>query len=125
VTGWELREDEQKRLRLRRQLVAKNFAAGLELCQRVGELAEAEGHHPDIHLTVSGWQQVQNGRHIICCYATAHSAAHHEFDMSEKVTQPVGVMQFSIVGCVLSLGGPLPSLPAVKRDHSSAGWLQM
>ena len=54
VSGWELREDEQKRLRLRRRLVAKNFAAGLQLCQRIGELAEAEGHHPDFHLTVSG-----------------------------------------------------------------------
>ena len=53
VNGWELREDEQKRLRLRRRLVAKNFAAGLKLCERVGELAEAEGHHPDMHLTVS------------------------------------------------------------------------
>ena len=41
VTGWELREDEQKRLRLRRRLVAKNFKAGLELCERIGELAEA------------------------------------------------------------------------------------
>ena len=54
VSGWELREDEQKRLRLRRRLVAKHFAAGLELCRRIGELAEEEGHHPDLHLTVSG-----------------------------------------------------------------------
>ncbi len=53
VNGWELREDEQKRLRLRRRLVAKNFADGLKLCERIGELAEAEGHHPDLHLTVS------------------------------------------------------------------------
>jgi hypothetical protein len=26
---------------------------GLELFQRVGEVAEAEGHHPDLHLMVS------------------------------------------------------------------------
>ena len=26
---------------------------GLELFKRVGEVAEAEGHHPDLHLVVS------------------------------------------------------------------------
>ena len=53
VNGWELREDEQKRLRLRRRLVAKNFAAALQLCERIGALAESEGHHPDLHITVN------------------------------------------------------------------------
>ena len=29
----------------------KNFTAALELMKRIGEIAEAEGHHPDLHLT--------------------------------------------------------------------------
>ena len=29
----------------------KNFISGLELMKRIGEVAEAEGHHPDLHLT--------------------------------------------------------------------------
>jgi len=29
----------------------KNFASGLELMKRIGDVAEAEGHHPDLHLT--------------------------------------------------------------------------
>ena len=29
----------------------RNFMAGLELMKRLGELAEKEGHHPDLHLT--------------------------------------------------------------------------
>lgn len=28
----------------------RNFQAGLELFKRIGEVAEAEGHHPDLHL---------------------------------------------------------------------------
>ena len=36
--------------RIRREWVAKHFVAGLEFFSKVGELAEAEGHHPDLHL---------------------------------------------------------------------------
>ena len=34
----------------------RNFKAGLELFSRIGEVAEAEGHHPDLHLV--GYNQV-------------------------------------------------------------------
>jgi Pterin 4 alpha carbinolamine dehydratase len=34
----------------------RNFKAGLELLRRIGDVAEAEGHHPDLHLT--GWNNV-------------------------------------------------------------------
>lgn len=37
--------------RLRREWKVKDFAAGLDFFRRVGEVAEAEGHHPDLHLT--------------------------------------------------------------------------
>jgi len=29
----------------------RNFVAGLELMKRIGDVAEGEGHHPDLHLT--------------------------------------------------------------------------
>lgn len=29
----------------------RNFTTALELMKRIGEIAEAEGHHPDLHLT--------------------------------------------------------------------------
>jgi 4a-hydroxytetrahydrobiopterin dehydratase len=45
---WTLVEDGR---RIRREWVVKNFAAALEFFQRVGEVAEAEQHHPDLHLT--------------------------------------------------------------------------
>lgn len=36
--------------RIRRQWQTRDFASGVEFIQRVGELAENEGHHPDLHL---------------------------------------------------------------------------
>jgi len=47
VPGWALSAD---RKRIRREWRARNFAAGLRFLDRVGELAEGEGHHPDLHL---------------------------------------------------------------------------
>jgi 4a-hydroxytetrahydrobiopterin dehydratase len=36
---------------LRRLFRAKNFAKALAVCQALGDVAESEGHHPDLHLT--------------------------------------------------------------------------
>lgn len=47
--GWTL---EEGATRIRRTFRFKDFAAALAFAQRVGDLAEAEGHHPDIAL---GW----------------------------------------------------------------------
>jgi 4a-hydroxytetrahydrobiopterin dehydratase len=47
LPGWSLTTDKQ---RIRREWKAKDFVAGLEFFRRVGDLAEAEGHHPDLHL---------------------------------------------------------------------------
>jgi len=43
--------------RIRRTFVARDFRAALAWVNRVGMLAEEEGHHPDFHLT--GWNQVE------------------------------------------------------------------
>ena len=53
VEGWEVTEDASKCLRIRRRFTTKNFLRGLDLCDRIAEVAETEGHHPDLHLTVS------------------------------------------------------------------------
>lgn len=36
--------------RIRREWTAKGFTAAIHFFNRVAELAEAEGHHPDLHL---------------------------------------------------------------------------
>ncbi len=47
LTGWEFSGDSQ---RIRKQWIAKNFVAAMDFFQKVAELAEEEGHHPDLHL---------------------------------------------------------------------------
>jgi 4a-hydroxytetrahydrobiopterin dehydratase len=47
LPDWKLSRDGK---RIRREWRVKDFAAGLDFFQKVGELAEEEGHHPDLHL---------------------------------------------------------------------------
>ncbi len=53
LRGWTLTQDGQ---RIRREWTAKHFMAAMEFFNRVAQLAEAEGHHPDLHLV--GYQNV-------------------------------------------------------------------
>jgi 4a-hydroxytetrahydrobiopterin dehydratase len=47
LAGWQLVHNNE---RIRKEWTVKNFMAGMEFFQKVAELAEAEGHHPDLHL---------------------------------------------------------------------------
>jgi 4a-hydroxytetrahydrobiopterin dehydratase len=47
LPAWKLTADNQ---RIRREWRVKNFLTALDFFQRVGRLAEEEGHHPDLHL---------------------------------------------------------------------------
>ena len=47
IPGWVLTHDGK---RIRRTWVAKNFMAGISFFDKIAELAESEGHHPDLHL---------------------------------------------------------------------------
>src|ERR671937_762720 len=49
VPEWELRDDAH---RIERTFRFRNFREALAFVQRVGELAESEGHHPDVSF---GW----------------------------------------------------------------------
>jgi 4a-hydroxytetrahydrobiopterin dehydratase len=53
LPSWKLTADGK---RIRREWRARDFAAALDFFNRVGQLAEDEGHHPDLHLT--GYRQV-------------------------------------------------------------------
>jgi 4a-hydroxytetrahydrobiopterin dehydratase len=52
VPGWSAPEDR----RLERRWKTKDFASALALVNRIGALAEAQGHHPDLSL---GWGRVE------------------------------------------------------------------
>jgi 4a-hydroxytetrahydrobiopterin dehydratase len=47
LAGWKLTNDGQ---RIRKDWTVKNFLAGMSFFEKVAELAEAEQHHPDLHL---------------------------------------------------------------------------
>lgn len=67
VSGWELIEVNGIK-RLQRVFKFKNFAEALNFTNRVGELAEAEDHHPAIltewgKVTVTWWTHKIKGLH--------------------------------------------------------------
>jgi 4a-hydroxytetrahydrobiopterin dehydratase len=47
LNGWELTHEGK---RIRKKWTVKHFVAGMKFFDRVAELAEAEQHHPDLHL---------------------------------------------------------------------------
>ena len=47
LEGWYLTREGQ---RIRKDWTVKNFVAGMNFFQQVAEVAEEDGHHPDIHL---------------------------------------------------------------------------
>lgn len=64
VPSWSVTADGK---RIRREWKMKNFVAALEFFQKVGALAEDEGHHPDLHLvsyrmvTIEIWTHAVGG----------------------------------------------------------------
>jgi 4a-hydroxytetrahydrobiopterin dehydratase len=48
VPQWKLTGDGRH---IRREWRVKNFAAALDFFRRIGDVAEDENHHPDLHLT--------------------------------------------------------------------------
>jgi 4a-hydroxytetrahydrobiopterin dehydratase len=47
VSGWSITSDGQ---RIRKEWRMKDFMRGIDFFNKVAALAEAEGHHPDLHL---------------------------------------------------------------------------
>lgn len=47
LDGWRLTHDGK---RIRKDWVVKHFVAGMDFFRAVAEVAEAEQHHPDLHL---------------------------------------------------------------------------
>jgi 4a-hydroxytetrahydrobiopterin dehydratase len=79
--GWELLEEGRL---IRRKFKFANFRDSLAFVDKVGELAEAEGHHPDIcfgwgHATISLQTHKIKGLH------------ENDFIMAAKINQVTGV----------------------------------
>ncbi|GJP50728.1 hypothetical protein CLOM_g9873 [Closterium sp. NIES-68] len=78
VPGWEVVEEGGYQ-RIRRKWRTRNFLAGVKLLERVAEVAEAEGHHPDLHL--EGWNHAR-----IDIYTHAIGGLHeNDFVLAAKI----------------------------------------
>ena len=53
IPGWYLTHDGQ---RIRKDWTVKNFMAGLQFFNEVAQIAESDGHHPDLH--IEGYRNV-------------------------------------------------------------------
>lgn len=53
LAGWELTPDHQ---RIRKEWTVTNFMAGMKFFNSVAEVAEEDGHHPDLH--IAGYRNV-------------------------------------------------------------------
>lgn len=53
LSGWYLTHDGQ---RIRKDWTVKNFMAGMGFFNKVAEVAEDDGHHPDLH--IEGYRNV-------------------------------------------------------------------
>lgn len=53
LNGWRLTHDGQ---RIRKDWIVKNFMAGMAFFNKCAEIAEADGHHPDLH--IEGYRNV-------------------------------------------------------------------
>jgi 4a-hydroxytetrahydrobiopterin dehydratase len=67
VPGWKVAEVGGVK-RIQREFTLKDFRAAMEFAAQVGELAEREQHHPDIHLSwgkvmVETWTHKIQGLH--------------------------------------------------------------
>lgn len=64
VPAWSVTADGK---RIRREWKVKNFVVALAFFNRVGQIAEEEGHHPDLHLVgyrnvaIEIWTHAVNG----------------------------------------------------------------
>lgn len=64
LTGWTILGGPD---RITKAWTVKNFVAGMDFFNRVTELAEAEGHHPDLHIvgyrnvTIDIWTHAIDG----------------------------------------------------------------
>src|SRR5947207_2024658 len=85
VPAWKLCADGQK---IRREWRVKDFATALDFFRRVGDIAEKEDHHPDLHLTGYRNVAIELSTHAI------GGLSENDFILAAKIDQvPVELKQ--------------------------------
>ena len=83
VDGWEILE-EKKIFLLHKQFNFKNFKESQRFINKVGEISESEGHHPDISFGW-GYANIQITTHAI------EGLSENDFILAAKIDQIINV----------------------------------
>jgi 4a-hydroxytetrahydrobiopterin dehydratase len=78
VPGWEL---EARGERISKHWIVKDFQAGIDFFHRIADLAEEEGHHPDLHLENYRQVRVELSTHAI------GGLSQNDFILAAKIDQ--------------------------------------
>ena len=66
VNDWEVKQNDQKNYYLEKNFKSKNFLSSQKFVNLVGDIAEKEGHHPDINFGW-GYAKIKIYTHAIKC----------------------------------------------------------
>ncbi len=78
VSDWVLSYDAKS---ISQKFVFPDFKKALEFVNKVGEIAEEEGHHPDIHLTDYKFVEIVLSTHAI------NGLSNNDFIMAAKINE--------------------------------------
>jgi 4a-hydroxytetrahydrobiopterin dehydratase len=85
LQGWTLSADNKK---IRKEWVAKNFMAAIHFFNDVAKVAEADDHHPDLHLTGYRYVAIELSTHAI------GGLSENDFILAAKIDQvPIELKQ--------------------------------
>ncbi|TMD13815.1 MAG: 4a-hydroxytetrahydrobiopterin dehydratase [Chloroflexi bacterium] len=77
LPGWTVSQSDGH-LQLTRTFKFKRFMPGVELIDRIAPIAEAEGHHPDLHLTYGSL-------HVVLWTHAAGGLTENDFVLAAKI----------------------------------------
>jgi 4a-hydroxytetrahydrobiopterin dehydratase len=80
VDGWEVKNNEKNLYFLEKKFTFKNFINSQNFINKVGEISEAEGHHPDIFF---GWGYAK----IIITTHAIEGLSENDFILAAKIDQ--------------------------------------
>lgn len=80
LTGWELVGGKS----IRKTVKCKNFLDAVELIRKIAPVAEAEDHHPDLHLTGYKKLAIELSTHSI------GGLSENDFILAAKIDQVIG-----------------------------------
>ena len=84
VDGWDIIKDEKKNFLLNKKFKFKNFLESQSFINKVGEISENEGHHPDI-LFGWGYAEIKITTHAI------EGLSENDFILAAKIDQLINV----------------------------------